>query len=165
MISMDLAETERFEPSIADGRRASFDPRWADFTFGDAVLDKNLPRFPGGRLQPQHREKVVSAASDVSSSPADFNRTVKRSSRRNKNLSGGMFSSQGQLTCAGGIARRRKQEAQTIKLVRFVTLGTFPTVLIAVPSFTPAFAIEEVLEAEGVGGEGGYRSSVIWPAA
>jgi hypothetical protein len=79
MISMDLAETEGFEPSIADGGRASFDPRWVDFTFGDAVLDKNLPRFPEGRLQPQHREKVVSAASDVSSSSADFNRTAKRS--------------------------------------------------------------------------------------
>src|SRR5258707_8673446 len=31
-----------------------FAPRWADFTFRDAVRDKNLPRFPVRRLLPRY---------------------------------------------------------------------------------------------------------------
>jgi hypothetical protein len=83
----------------------------------------------------------------------------------NKNLSEGNVSNQGELTtAAGGIARRRKQEAQMIKLMlRFVTLTTFLMALIGGPSFTPAFA----MDGGGGGGGGGgdpASSSAIYPA-
>src|ERR1700681_1685248 len=78
-----------------------------------------------------------------------------------KILPTGNVSSQGELTCAaGGIASRRKQEAQMIKLVlRFVTLAMFLMALIAAPSLTPAFAA-----GGGGGGGGGDPSATIYPA-
>jgi hypothetical protein len=37
----------------ADEARATFDPRWANFTFGDAVWNQNLPGFSGWWLLPR----------------------------------------------------------------------------------------------------------------
>ena len=54
----DRSRNDFVKPATASGdganeARATFDPRWADFTFGDAVRDKNLPGFPGWWLLPR----------------------------------------------------------------------------------------------------------------
>jgi hypothetical protein len=54
----DRARYDLVKPSTASGNRihearASFDARRPNFTFKDVVPDKNLPGFPGRRLQPR----------------------------------------------------------------------------------------------------------------
>jgi hypothetical protein len=54
----DRTRNDFVKPATTSGdrvyeARATFDPRWANFTFGDAVRDKNLPGFPGWRLLPR----------------------------------------------------------------------------------------------------------------
>src|SRR6476619_7985862 len=41
----DLVKPATTSGDGADEARATFDPRWTDFTFGDAVWNQNLPRF------------------------------------------------------------------------------------------------------------------------
>src|SRR5258707_1701462 len=54
----DRARNDFVKPATTSGdganeARATFDPRWADFTFADAVWDKNLPGSPRWRLLPR----------------------------------------------------------------------------------------------------------------
>ena len=48
----DLVKPATTSGDSADEARATFDPRWADFIFGNAVRDQNSPGFPGWRLLP-----------------------------------------------------------------------------------------------------------------
>jgi hypothetical protein len=74
-----------------------------------------------------------------------------------QNLSEGNVSSQAELAyAAGGSAADQSRRLKMIKLVlRRVTLGMFLVVLIAAPSFTPAFAMGGGGGGGGAGGGGG----------
>jgi hypothetical protein len=55
----DLVKPATTSGDGADEARATFDPRWTDFTFGDAVWNQNLPGFLGWWLLPRDSEQMA----------------------------------------------------------------------------------------------------------